>query len=131
MGNALATQARITISSTSQGNVRLKRCKSSKVADGAKTEAQTALGEDDPIGFIDKPGPKTITLSIYQEQGRPEVDYDFLKASKEIFAMVREIVGGKRYQYTSCRVSTVEPDDNDEGSHMMNVEIVALAQKVL
>src|SRR5262250_2900911 len=122
MANAVATQARITISSTSQGNVRLRRCKSSKVSDGAKTEAVTAMGEDDPVGFIDKPGPKTISLSIYQEQGKPEVDYDFLKSSKEVFAMVREIVGGKRYQYTSCRVSTVEPDDDDEGKHMLSVE---------
>ena len=61
MANALATQATITINSVSQGTVRLKRCKSSKVSDGAKTEAVTAMGEDDPVGFRDAPGPNHPT----------------------------------------------------------------------
>ena len=127
----LATQVRLNISSTSQGNKRLRAVKSSKVADGSKTTAQTALGEDDPVGFTDAPGPKTITLSVYQEQGKPEVDYDFLKTSKEVFAMTRAIVNGKRYQFPECRVSSVEPDDDSEGSHMLSVEIIALRMKPL
>jgi hypothetical protein len=63
----IATQTRITISSVTQGNVRLRRCKSSKVNDGAKTTAATAMGEDDPVGFVDAPGAKTITLEVYEE----------------------------------------------------------------
>jgi len=131
MANAVATQARVTVSSASQGNVRLRRCKSSKVSDGAKTQAVTAMGEDDPVGFIDSPGAQTISLEVYQEQGRPEIDYYRLKATREFFSMTREIVGGLRYQYPACRVSTVEPDDDDEGKHMLSVEIIALSQKPL
>lgn len=128
---ALATQVRLTISSASQGNKRLRACKSSKVSDGAKTTAVTALGEDDPIGYADAPGAKTIALSVYQEQGTPEVDYDTLKITKEVFTLTRAIVGGKRYQFTGCRVSSVEPDDDNEGSHMLSVEIVALRMRPL
>jgi hypothetical protein len=128
---ALATQVRLTISSASQGNKRLRAVKSSKVTDGAKTQAVTALGEDDPIGFTDSPGPKTIALSVYQEQGTPEVDYDTLKTTKEVFTLTRAIVNGKRFQFTGCRVSSVEPDDDNEGSHMLSVEIVALRMRPL
>src|SRR5690349_8201048 len=117
MANAIATQARLTISSATQGNVRLRRVESSKVSDDAKTEAVTAVGEDDPIGFRDSPGAKTITLSVYEEQGTPEVDYRRLKVSKEVFALTREIVGGKRFQYPVCRVSKAEPSSDNDGKH--------------
>jgi hypothetical protein len=129
--SAVATQTRITISSVTQGNIRLRRCKSSKVSDGAKTTAVMAMGEDDPIAFTDAPGAKTIALEVYEEQGKPEIDYRKLKAGKEVFSITREIVGGNRYQYPQCRVSTVEPDDDDEGKHMLSVEIIALSEKPL
>lgn len=131
MANSLGTQARISISSVTQGNKRLRRCKSSKVSDGASTEAQTAMGEDDPVGFIRKPGAKTITLSILEEQGKPEVDWDALVDSQEVFSLTREIVGGRRTQYPFCVASKAEPDDDDEGKHMVEVEIVALRRKAL
>lgn len=131
MANALGTQARYVIFSPSQGTVRLRRMFDAKVKDGATTEAVNAIGEDDPVGFRDKPGAKTITLSIYEEQGKPEVDYRKMKAAKEYFSMTREIVNGKKLQYPVCRISTIEPSDDNEGKHTFDVEIVALSEKEL
>lgn len=130
MGSPVASQARVWIN-CSQGNVRLKRCKDSKVADGASVEAVNALGEDDPVGAIDKPGAKTISLSIYQEQGTPELDYHALKDAREWFSVTRAIVNGKREQFPMCRVSKIDTDDDAEGSHMYSVEIIALTRKPL
>lgn len=131
MANALATQARVSIASASQGNKRLRRVKSSKVGRSSSTEAQTAMGEDDPVGFTRKPGANTITLSVLEEQGKPEVDWEALEDSQEVFAITREIVGGRRTQFPFCVVSKTEPDDDDEGKHMLDVEIVALQRKRL
>jgi hypothetical protein len=131
MANELSSQARVTISSVSQGNVRLRRCKSSKVSGGPTTDAQTAMGEDDPVGFTDKPGAWKIALDVLQEKGKPEIDYVALLFSKELFTVVREVVGGQRFQFAPCRVVSAEPDDDDEGKHTLSVEITALSMRPL
>lgn len=127
----LVTQARWKISSATQGNKRLKLVKSSKVSVGGSTETQTSMGEDAPVGFIRKPGGHTITLSVLQQQGSPEVEWELLEDTQEVFALTREPVGARRKQYPFCVVSKVEPDDDDEGKHMLEVEIVALERKGL
>lgn len=131
MANSPATQARISIRSTSQGAKRLKRVSDSKVADGSSTETVNAVGEDEPIGFTRKPGGKTIALTVYEEQGKPEVDWRALRDSQEEFAITREIVGGARQQFPVCRVSKVDPSSDAEGKHMLDVEIVGLREKPL
>lgn len=131
MANSPGTQARLSIRSTSQGSKRLRRVETSKVSNGASTEAVNAVGEDSPIGFVRKPGAKTISLSVYEEQGKPEVDWEALEDSQEVFAMAREVVGGRRTQYPQCVVSKTEPDDDAEGKHMLSVEIVATTRKPL
>lgn len=123
----LGTQARITIDSPSQGNVRLRYNKSSKVSDGASAEAKNAMGSDVPVGFIFKPGAKTITLEIFQQQGvKPECDFVAMRDARELFSMTREIVGGAETQYLPCVVSKIDEDDDEEGGHMLSVEIIAL-----
>lgn len=130
MGNP-ASQSRWTISSVSQGNKKLRRVKSSKVSTDKGREAVTAQGEDRPIGTIKKVGALTITFSVFEEQGTPEVDYRRLDALDEFFTLTREIVGGKRYQYVDCQVSKVEPSGDNAGEHMLDVEIIALEEKPL
>lgn len=127
----IVTQARVTVDSTVQGNVRLRRCKSSKVSDGVSVDAKTALGEDDPIGFTWKPGAKTITLEIYAEQGTPEFDWMKAQRERDIFAITRELVGGAEEQFPVCTVSKIDTDDDDEGGHMMTVEVLALRREPL
>lgn len=127
----IGSQARWVLNSVSQGNIRLKRVKDYKIGDDATTEAVTAVGEDDPVGFRDKPGAKTITFTCYAEQGPGEVDWRALKVGRETFSLTKEIVNGLRVQYPQCRVSKVEPSGDDEGTHMFDVEIIALREKAL
>jgi len=132
MSAALATQARVTIDSKTQGNVQLRFNKSSKVSDGASAEAKNAMGSDAPVGFIFKPGAKTITLEVFQQQGvKPECDFKKMKANRELFSLVRVIVGGQATQYTPCVVSKIDEDDDEEGNHMLSVEIIALEDRPL
>lgn len=131
MAGAIGTQARWSLDSISQGNVRLRRVKSSKTSDGSSTEAVNAVGEDDPVGFKDKPGAKTITFEVYEQQGRPEADWQKLKDTKEVFSLTKQIVGGGRVQYPVCRVAKIDKDNDDEGSHMLSVEVIALQEKPL
>jgi hypothetical protein len=127
---SLASQARITIS-CSQGKKTLKRCKGSKVSSGGSTKVETAMGEDEGAGHTRAPGGYTISLQILQEQGLPEIDYELLESTQEPFTVEREIVGGRRWQYLESKVSKVDPDDDDQGKHMLDVEIVALRRKKL
>ncbi len=131
MANQVATQASWTINSTSQGNKQLRRVKDSKIKSDRKREAVTAMGEDDPVGTKRKPGAKTITFNVIAEQGDPEVDWDALDDSGEWFSLTRKLKNGRRIQFPECQVSSCEPEDDDEGSHMMSVEIIALRQKRL
>lgn len=130
MANDLGTRTRLRIK-CSQGNKRLRRVKDVKVAHGAGLDAQNALGEDAPIGWVDKPGPRTLTLSVYDEVGNPEIDYDLLWATKEQFVVEAEVVGGQEWQFIPCRVAKVDRDADADGKVMKTVEIVALDMKPL
>lgn len=126
MGNP-ASQSRWNLSSASQGNKRLRRVESSKVSSDASREAVTAQGEDKPIGTVFKPGAITISFTVFEEEGTPEIDYRKLFISGERFSLTREIVKGKAYQYVDCQVSKrPEPDGDNGGKHMFSVEIVAM-----
>jgi hypothetical protein len=115
---------------SSAGNVRLRRVKSCDVSDGRSTEAVNAVGSDAPIGFRDKPGAMSLTLEVYDEPA-PEVDYFALKLAREEFDFVIQDDGGKRQQFIPCRVSKIDRSKNDEGEHMLSVEIIALEVKEL
>ncbi len=130
MGNP-ASQSRWVLNSASQGNKRLRRVESSKVSTDGSREAVTAQGENKPIGIIKKIGGITISLTVYEEQGTPEVNYRRMNDLDEWFSMDREIVGGKAFQYTGCQVSKVEPSGDNAGKHMFDVEIIALEERPL
>ncbi len=131
MSGMVATQARWSINSTSQGNVRLRRVKDHSIKSERKKEAINAMGEDDPVGHTVKPGARTITFNVIEEQGNPEVDWEFLEESGEYFSLTKQLVNGKRVQYPECVVSSVEGTGDDEGKHMKSVEIIALRVKRL
>jgi hypothetical protein len=131
MGN-VASQSRWVISSTTQGNKRLKRVESSKVSSDASREGVTAQGEDQIIGTIFKPGAITISFTVFEEEGTPEVDWRSLFASGEYFTLTREIVRGKRYQYVNVQVSKApDPDGDNAGKHMFTVECISSKEKPL
>lgn len=115
----------------SQGSKQLRRMKTYDVSDESSVETRNAVGSDFPIGFVDKPGGKTITFEYYSERPKPEIDWRKLRDARETFSLTRQIVGGQRVQYPECRVSKVGPSGDDEGEHMISVEIVALGEKNL
>lgn len=124
---APASQSRWILSSPSQGNKRLRRVESSKVSSDAARTAVTAQGEDKPIGTVFAPGAITVSFTVFEEEGTPEIDYRKLFRSGERFALTREIVKGKSYQYVDCQVSKLpEPDGDNAGKHMFSVEMLAM-----
>lgn len=125
MSANLGTVARWRIN-CSQGNFRLRRVKDWKISDGTSREAQNASGETTPIGTFFKPGPQTITFSVYFEQANPEVDYDALKKSGEWFTLEMEIVGGKSFQFVDVQVSKKDSDGDENGKNMFSVELLAM-----
>ncbi len=54
-----------------------------------------------------------------------------MMATQEWFAITKQIVGGAREQYPTCKVSSVDEDGDAEGKNMFNVEVVALVRKDL
>lgn len=130
-GNNVVSKARWSITSASQGAKRLRRVKSGKVGNNASREEVNGMGEDAPNGTRRKVGGRPITLEIFEEEGVPEVDWDALEDSGEFFSLTRSLVNGKRFQYPECQVSKVETDDDNEGSHMKTIEVIAFRQKKL
>ncbi len=130
MSNDVASQIVWTINSDSQGNKRIRRMKDWDVSNDASTEAQNEVGSTEPTAFVDKPGAKTITFNIRETKGtRPEIDWDALESSKEVFSLTRQVTGGRRTQWPECKVSKVSSSGDDESTNMYSVEIIALSQK--
>jgi hypothetical protein len=127
----IATQSVWSINSLTQGSKQLRRMRNYDVSDDSSVETRNAVGSDGPIGFVDKPGGRGITFEYFNERPRPEVDWRKLKDLREVFSLTQQVVGGERIQYPQCRVSKVSPSGDDEGEHMISVEIVALAEKRL
>lgn len=127
----ISSQSIWSINSATQGSKQLTRLKSYDVSDDSSVETRNAVGSPSPIGFVDKPGGISISLEYYSERPKPEVDWRKLRDAKELFGLTQQIIGGQRFQYPQCRVSKVSPKGDDEGEHMITVEIVALAEKRL
>lgn len=125
----VASQSRWILSSASQGNKQLKRVESSECSNDSKRTAVMAQGEDFPIGTVFEPGAITVSFTVFEEKGTPEIDYRKLFSSGERFTLTREIVGGKRYQYVDCQVSSSPaPSGDNAGKHMFKVEIISMRE---
>lgn len=127
MANEFASNVGWSINSATQGNKRLRKVDDYDVSDGASKEAMPEVGSADPVGFIFKPGPKTITFTIREAKlVKPEVDWEYLKRNDENFSLTRRVFGGVRAQYVECQVSTVSVSGDNQGTHTIKVEIIAL-----
>lgn len=119
----VVSQSYLFIDSPSQGNKKLVRVKTFTPKDDRDVEIVTAIGVDTGAGFRDKPGGGEVQLEVYREMGKPEVDYEYVQDVKEIFALTRQDVGGRRFQYQGCRVAKIEDASDNEGSHMKSVTV--------
>jgi hypothetical protein len=129
--STIASQSIWSINSVTQGSKPLRRMRNYDVTDDGGVETRNAVGSSKPIGWVTKPGGYSITFEYYSEVPKPEVDWRKLRETEEIFSLTQQIVGGARLQYPECRVSKVSPSGDEEGEHMISVEISALAEKRL
>lgn len=124
--NEIASVRRLSLSTVTQGKGRVFRVQKFDVKSDAKTEAVNEVGNESAAGFMDKPGAFTISLSLYEQQGKSWPDWDALKASKETITVTDQIVGGRRFAYGPARVSSVDRSGEKDGGNDVSVEIVAL-----
>lgn len=127
---------RRTISiSHSGGNFTCKRIESFKPDHDISAEVAKAI--EGPIGyhFDDKGG--SITLSVFAETGRPEVDYESLMVSKEQFLFTTQHVdgagnaNGRRLQYRNVIVEKVGAPTENNGKHMIEVNCKFLGFRII
>src|SRR5262245_8207866 len=119
----ISSQSVWSINSVTQGAKQLTRLRSYDVSDESGVETRNAVGQNKPIGFVDKPGGATISFEYFSERPKPEVDWRKLKDTKELFSLTQQIVGGERFQYPVCRVSTLSPSGDSDGEHMLKIDI--------
>ena len=119
--NDIVSQARIFIDGP-MGSFQLVRVESFSVDDQSSAEVTTAMGVRGGAGVRYKEGGGGITLSVFREQGDPEVNWLAVKEAHLRFAITIQDTGGQRTQYF-CGVSDVTRKDDDKGSHMDEVKL--------
>lgn len=123
MADQVATRARWTINSLTARNVALSKLKTYKETDNSSVEHVLNTASE-IAGEIEKGAGGALEFEYYQEAGTPEVNWRKLLEAKEYFSLTKQIVGGERLQYSNCRVANVAGDGDDQGSHMITVQII-------
>lgn len=108
------------------GNFQLRRVKSFDIDDESDVEVTMAVGVSGGAGVRFKEGGGSISLEVYREQGKPEVDWAKHKRLRSQFNIVVQDTGGQREQYQQCFVAKVPRKDDDAGQHMMQIKLVYL-----
>lgn len=120
----------INCSARAGGTKRIRRMTKADVADESSVEAVPEVGPGEMVGFMDKPGATKITFAMRERKGaKPEIDWHYLKDSKEEVSLTRQIIGGQRRQFLPTRVSSISDSDDDQGEITYTVELVALGSK--
>lgn len=125
----IVSQARIYIDGP-MGNFKLIRVENVNVTEQSKVEVITALGVQQGAGLRYTEGGFELTMSVFREQGTPEVNWRAEKKKKTRFAITLQDDGGQREQYW-CAVASVDRKDDDKGSHMDEVKLVATRRQDL
>lgn len=132
MPNDIASVAIWSINSASQGSKKIRRAQTVSTSAGGSVEAVNEVGSKVPVGFEIKPGAFTISIEGRETKGaKPEIDWEYLDETKEVFGMTRQVQGGRRTQYPECMVSKMDSNGEADGKLMFTVEIVALERKKL
>lgn len=122
----------IYIDSRTAGNKQLTKVKSIDTDEESDLTVTTSVGVDEGSGFQEKPGGYSLTLEVYREDSKPEVDWAKLKRLKERFSITLQDEGdGQRVQYQAVRVAKVSRKGDDQGSNMDTIKLMALRLKPL
>lgn len=119
------------INSESQGNRPCRGLQDAGVEDGSSVEPVNEIGSEYPTGTTTKPGAMTLNLTEKVMEGEPEVDWNELRDSREVFSMTRQYRNGQRVQFLNCKVSTVNESGDAEGENTREITIISLRRKAL
>ncbi len=110
---------------------QLLTVKKMDVKEDGSVDAVTTIGVDGGAGWREKQGGLKITLKIVRTVGtQREVDWEFAKLTKKKFTISTEDESNGRKVSYLCRVSKVDPEDDDQGVHEQDVELTALYRTV-
>lgn len=109
----------------SGGSIKSTRIQGFDETDDSDTQVVTAIGVRGGAGYRDIQGGGSLQMESLREV-TPEIPFQRLKDTKEVFAITVQDLGGERWQYQGCRVANVVRKDDDKGSHMNTIKIVFL-----
>lgn len=108
----------------SGGNFQVKRVESCDIAFEHDLTIVTAVGVDGGAGYRAQTGGGELTLEVYPETGKAEVDYLRLFFSREQFRWTIQEEDGARFQCRYCRVKAPPGRKyNSKGDVMMTVGV--------
>src|SRR5688572_24602861 len=87
----------------SGGNFQVKRVESCEIAFEHDLTIITAVGVDGGAGYRAQTGGGELTLEVYPETGKAEVDYLKLFFTRELFRWTMQEEDGARFQCRYCR----------------------------
>lgn len=111
-----------------QGNFQLLKVEKVGVKYDQKVTVTKAIGVRGGAGFKDEEGGGEISLEVYREEGPPEVDYEALFLSKEVFRMTTQDNNGRRKQFRSCRCVGIPDYSADTAGAVMDAVKIAFLQ---
>ena len=123
--------ASVLIGSVSQGKKKLTGLKSWKVSDEMTREGVLEVGSKRAVGSMVKKGAQTISLE-YKPRARPDVDWNFLHNSGELFTISAQYTAGpkrgERWQW-NCQVQkNDQPGGDDGGDYSGSVELLVIGE---
>jgi hypothetical protein len=122
----------INCSARAGGSKRIRRMTKADVDDQASVTAVSEVGPGEMVGFMDAPGAHAGTFEIRETKGlKPEIDWRYLKDSKELVQFTRQVVGGLRTEFAPVRIVTISPSDTDQNENTYTVTWVALKARPL
>lgn len=122
----------INCSARAGGAKRIRRAMSVTVDDQSEVTAVGEVGPGEMVGFTDVPGAQILTFEMRETKGKKrEIDWEYLKASKEEVSFTRQVIGGIRTQFSPARIATVSPSDTEGNENTYTVTAVALKARPL
>lgn len=107
---------------TSAAAKQLQKVQKADWKDDRKAEAKKSSGVRQGAGFRRSQGGGTVTLTVYREQGPPEVDWLRLQDDEKVFTYTLNDENGVRINFT-CTVSSVSGSSDENSENMFTVEL--------
>jgi hypothetical protein len=105
------------------GNLQLQRVEDFNIDSEQDGDLVTAVGVKGAAGARFKEGGGEISLTVFIEQGTPEVAWQKHKVLRTRFTFTVQWEGGERYAFLRCFVANVSIKGDSQASHMYTVKL--------